>query len=159
MLAAANPPTNATFVRTPRSYPTNSKEASVNPSLAMFLSFCVVGVFSFISVAAWAGSRAEERKAFYRSETLKKLAESGSAAVLEYLREEERQADRRRAEHQMRVIEGHRLTGLILTAVGSVITIGLWKIVPEPPVYILGMAPLAIGVVFLGLSLFPRRAA
>ena len=129
------------------------------PSLAMFLSFCVVGVFSFLSVAVWTGTRHQERKDFYRGELLKKLAESGSAAVLEYLREEERQQDRKRAEHQQRMIEGNRMTGLILTAVGTVTTIGLWKIVPEPPVYILGMTPLAIGLVFLGLALFGRRPA
>ena len=131
----------------------------MSPSLAMFLSFCVVSVFSFISVAVWAGTRQDERKAFYRGEMLKKLAESGSAAVLEYLREEERQADRRRAEHRQRIVEGNRVAGLILIAVGGVITVGLRKIVPEMPVYILGMTPLAIGVVFLGLSLFSRRRA
>jgi hypothetical protein len=131
----------------------------VSPSLAMFLSFCVVGVFSFLSVAVWTGTRHQERKDFYRGEMLKKLAESGSAAVLEYLREEERQQERKRAEHQQRMIEGNRITGLILIAVGGVLSIGLWRIVPDLPVYILGMAPLAIGVVFLGVSMFPRRAA
>lgn len=130
----------------------------MNPSLAMFLSFVVVSVFSFISVAVWAGTRQEERKAFYRSEMLKKLAESGSAAVLEYLREEERQDDRQRAERRQRMVEGNRLSGLILIAVGVVVTTALRQIVPNMPVYIMGMVPLAIGVVFLGLSLFGRRS-
>ena len=130
----------------------------MNPSLAMFLSFAVVSLFSFISIAAWAGTRHQERKDFYRSEMLKKLAESGSGAVVEYLREEEKQEEQRRAERRGREREGSRLTGLILIAVGGVITVGLRKIVPETPVYILGMAPLAIGVVFLGLSLFGRRS-
>src|SRR5262245_20286121 len=125
----------------------------------LFLSFGIVSLFSFISVAVWTGTRQEERKAFYRSEMLKKLAESGSAAVIEYLREEERQEERRIAERQKRIVEGNRVAGLILIAVGSVITVGLRKIVPDMPVYILGMTPLAIGVVFLGLSLFGRRAA
>jgi hypothetical protein len=131
----------------------------VSPSLAMFLSFCVVSIFSFISIAAWAGSRHQERKDLYRSETLKKLAESGSAAVLEYMREEERQAERQRAERRRQMVEGNRLAGLILIAVGGVVTVGLMKIVPEMPVYILGMTPLAIGVVFLGLSLVGRRSS
>ena len=131
----------------------------MNPSLAMFLSFVVVSVFSFISIAAWAGTRHQERKDFYRSETLKKLAETGPAAVIDYLREEETLAERRRAERRRREREGYRLAGLILIAVGGVIAIGLRKIVPETPVYILGMAPLAIGVVFLGTAMFQRRAA
>jgi len=131
----------------------------VNPSLAMFLSFCVVGLFSFISVAVWTGTRHQERKDFYRSEMLKKLAENGPGAVIEFLREEERQEDRRRAEQRGRERAGLRFTGLILIAVGAVITVALWNIVPDTPVYILGMAPLAIGVVFLGTALFGRRPA
>jgi hypothetical protein len=125
----------------------------------LFLSFGAIAVFSFLSIATWAGTRHQERKDFYRSEMLKKLAESGSAAVLEYLREEERQADRQRAERQQQIVEGNRVTGLILIAVGGVLTVALWKILPDMPVYILGMTPLAIGVVFLGLSLFSGRRA
>ena len=131
----------------------------MSPSLAMFLSFVVVSVFSFLSVAVWAGTRQDERKAFYRGETLKKLAESGSAAVLEYLHEEERSEERRRAERQRRIVEGNRLSGLILIAVGAVLSVALRFIVHEPPVFILGMVPLAIGVVLLGVSLFSGRRA
>jgi hypothetical protein len=128
-------------------------------SLAIFLSFAVVSLFSFISIAVWTGTRHQERKDFYRSEMLKKLAEAGPGAVVEYLREEEALEERRRAELRGREREGYRLTGLILIAVGGVLTVALWKIVSDPPVYILGMAPLAIGVVFLGTAMFQRRAA
>jgi peptidoglycan/LPS O-acetylase OafA/YrhL len=129
----------------------------VNPSLAMFLSFVVVGLFSFISIAAWTGTRHQERKDFYRTEMLKKLAESGQGAVLEYLREEERQEDRRRAEQRGRESEGNRLVGLILLAVGSTMAIAMYYVVRELPVYLFGLIPASIGVVFLFMSLAGGR--
>jgi hypothetical protein len=128
----------------------------VNPSLAMFLSFVVVAVFSFISIAAWSGTRHQERKDFYRSEMLKKLAESGSGAVVEYLREEESQKDRRRAEQRGREFEGYRLVGLILLAVGSTMAIAMYFVVRELPVFLFGLIPASIGLVFFSMSLSRR---
>src|SRR6516164_1828040 len=114
--------TNATGSCAGRSYRTNLKEGA-RMGLWLFLSFGVVSVFSCGAVAIWAGTRHEERKDFYRSEMLRKLAESGPAAVVEYLREEERQQERRRAEQRVREREGTRLGGLILLAIGITLTI------------------------------------
>ena len=129
----------------------------MNPSLAMFLSFVIVSVFSFLSIAVWAGTRQQERKDFYRSETLKKLAESGSAAVVEYLREEEKQDERRRAVHRDRMIEGNRLAGMILLVVGGMLAVFLYYIVPNMPVYLMGLIPLGIGIVLLLTPLMTQR--
>ena len=122
----------------------------------LFLSFCVVAVFSFISVAVWAGTRHQERKDFYRGEMLKKLSETGPAAVIEYLREEERQDERRRAEHRAREREGLRLAGLILVAVGGTMMIAMYYVIREVPVYLFGLIPLGLGLVFL-VSQIGRR--
>jgi len=129
----------------------------MNPNLAMFLSFVVVGLFSFISIAAWTGTRHQERKDFYRSEMLKKLAETGPGAVIEYLREEEQQEDRRRAEQRGREREGFRLTGLILLAVGSTMAISMYYVVRDLPVYLFGLIPASIGLVFFAMSLSGGR--
>src|SRR6266545_421195 len=115
----------------------------------LFLSFCVVSVFSFISVAVWAGTRQEERKEFYRSEMLKKLAESGSAGVLEYVREEERLDERRRSDHRDRVRDGNQLGGWILMAVATALMIALHQIVRDLPIYLIGLVPFGIGLVLL----------
>ena len=131
----------------------------MNPNLFIFLSFAVVSFFSFVSIAAWTGTRHQERKDFYRAEMLKKLAESGSAAVLEYLREEEKQDERRRAEERERSIEGNRLVGLVLMVVGGLAAVALHEIVRELPVYLFGFIPAGIGVVFLLMSLTSRRDA
>ena len=81
--------------------------AGASTAVFMFLSVGAVALFSFIAVASWADARRKEREAYYKSETLKKLSESqGSAAVLELLREEQKQAAAKRR-------EGLRLGGLI----------------------------------------------
>jgi hypothetical protein len=123
----------------------------------IFLSFVVVSLFSFASVAVWAGTKHRERKDFYRSEMLKKLAESGSAAVIEYIREEERRDEVRRAVQQERIVEGNRLVGLILVVVGATVVVALYQIVPEEPVYLFGLVPFGIGVVFLMMPLLGGR--
>jgi hypothetical protein len=122
----------------------------------LFLSFCVISVFSFISVAVWAGTRHQERKDFYRGEMLKKLSETGPSAVMEYLREEERQEERRRAEHRAREREGLRLAGFILVAVGGAMMIAMYYVIREVPVYLFGLIPLGLGLVFL-VSQIGRR--
>jgi hypothetical protein len=129
----------------------------VNPNLAMFLSFVIVSVFSFVSVSVWARTRHQERKEFYRSEMLKKMAESGTAAVVEYLREEERLEERRRAEQRDQMVAGTRLGGLILLVVGGVLAVALHEIVRDVPVYLIGLIPFGIGVVLLMTSFAGRR--
>ena len=129
----------------------------MEPGLWIFLSFGVVSVFSFISVAVWAGTRHQERKDFHRSETLKKLAESGSAAVLDYLREEERIEERRQAKERDQMIAGGRLAGVILLVVGGTLGVVLYQIVHERPVYLIGLIPFGIGLVLLLVPLITPR--
>jgi hypothetical protein len=107
-------------------------------------------VFTFISVAAWADARRREREAYYKSETLKKIAETqggGGQAALEYLREEERIAQRRAQ-------EGRKLGGLITIAVGGGLMIMLGAILDRSDrgVIFVGAIPFLIGVALLVYS-------
>lgn len=83
---------------------------------AMFFYLAVTSfsLFSFLAVAFWANARRREREAFYRAETLKKIAETGTgdrSVALEFLREEAMlQGQRRR--------EGLKLGGVVTIAVG-----------------------------------------
>ena len=115
--------------------------------LFLFLSVASLALFSFIAVAAWAGERRQEREAYYKSEMLKKLAElqgPGATAAIEYLREQERIATRRRR-------EGQKLGGLITAGVGigmMVFLAGVARNDPEPA-WLMGIIPVLIGVALL----------
>jgi ferric-dicitrate binding protein FerR (iron transport regulator) len=99
-------------------------------------------------VAAWSEARRKEREAYYKSETLKKIAESsgeGARSALELLREQEKNAVKRR-------VEGMKLGGLVTAAAGIGIIALLHGIVHDEPVYLSGLIPLLIG---LALLLYP----
>jgi hypothetical protein len=96
------------------------------------------------------------RDEYYGSETLKKVAEmegTGASTVLEFVREEERNEDRRRR-------EGVKLGGLLTATVGVGLLVVLHAMVPGP-VYIVGLIPALIGVALLVYAyvLAPRYPA
>ena len=125
-----------------------AKEIEVNNNIIpvfAFLSVGAIALFSFIAVAAWADARRKEREAYYRSETLKKLAETqgaGAGSALEFLREENRLGARRRR-------EGQKLGGLITAAVGVGMMIFLRAVEHEESAYLVGLIPLLVGVALL----------
>jgi hypothetical protein len=107
-----------------------------------FLAIGAIALFGFLSVATWAGTRQQEREAYYKAETLKKIAEMGGERnpALEYLREQERISTAKR-------IGGFKLGGLINIAIGLALLIMLHVLVPVRGVALTGLIPLFIGVV------------
>jgi hypothetical protein len=104
-----------------------------------------IALFSFLAVAAWSDARRRERETYYKSETLKKIAESsgeGAKAAMELIREQEKNVVRRRR-------EGMQLGGLITAAVGIGVMALLRGLVRDEPVYLAGLIPLLIGVAML----------
>ncbi len=74
-----------------------------------------VALSSFIAVVAWSDARHLEREAYYKSETLKKIADSpgdGGKTALKLMREEERIK-------RGRILEGQKLGGLVMVGVRS----------------------------------------
>jgi len=126
------------------------KWASVAPFI--WLSVGSIAFFAFLAVASWSGSRAAERMAYYKNEMLRKVAESpeSGAAVLEYLREQQRDAARKRR-------DGMQLGGLITAATGIGIMIFLKAMVHIHPVYLVGLIPLLIGLALFGYAHFLMR--
>jgi hypothetical protein len=112
-------------------------------------------MFSFIGVSSWADARRKERQAYHKSETIKKLAETAGAggnSAVEYLREEEKVTTRR-------VREGVKLGGLITAAVGVGLIPFLRMLLPDRPVFMVGVIPMLVGAALLlyGYVLAPQE--
>ncbi len=110
--------------------------------------FGSIALFSFLAVASWSDNRRKEREAYYRSETLRKIAEmqgTGAGTALEVLREEDRIGRRRRQ-------EGQRLGGLITTAVGIGMMVFIRAIETKESAYLVGLIPLLVGLALLTYS-------
>lgn len=94
------------------------------------------------------GRAAPGERAYYRRETLKKIAETqgaGAGSALEALRDQERYAARHRREAQ-------KLGGLVTVAVGIGLMVFLRALGSDKPAYLLGLIPLLVGVALLAYS-------
>jgi hypothetical protein len=118
-------------------------DGPLEPGVAVFFFLAIgsIALFSFLSIATWAGTRQNEREAYYKAEMLKKIAEIGGERnpALEYLREKERISAAKR-------VGGFRLGGLINIAIGLALLMLLHALVPVPGVFLVGLIPLFVGV-------------
>jgi hypothetical protein len=118
------------------------------PVVAIFVPIVgSIALFSFLAVASWSDARRKEREAYYKSEMLKKLAETsgeGTRAAIELLHAEERRAAQKRR-------EGIKLGGLITLAVGIALMVFLRAVAQQedPGVYSVGLIPALIGAALL----------
>jgi hypothetical protein len=125
-------------------------EPDINGIISVIAVFAVpvvgsIALFSFLGVTTWADARRKEREAYYRSETLKKIAESSGEAArsaMELLREQEKNSAKRR-------LEGLKIGGLVTAAIGIGVMALLRGLVHDHPVYLAGLIPLLIGVALL----------
>ena len=109
-----------------------------------------IALFSFLAVASWSEARRKERETYYKTETLKKIAESsseGAKSALELMREQDKSAAKRR-------LEGMKLGGLITAVVGIGVMVLLHGLEHEEPVYLAGLIPLLIGLALLAYVFF-----
>jgi hypothetical protein len=120
----------------------------------VFLAVGAVALYSYLSVQAFVNGRRQEREAYYKNETVRRLTESqgaGAEAAIALLREEDRLHARRR-------LEGIKLGGLITTGVGIGLMIFLG--IANDDNHLIGVAigivPLMVG---LALLLYAYRLA
>src|SRR5262245_239731 len=89
----------------------------------LFLAAGAVGLFAFLSAAAWSGTQASYRKERDRYALLRSLAEQpgeNAARVLDMLREQDAQKARRKSEEERR---GFLIGGLCCLASGAGLSI------------------------------------
>jgi uncharacterized membrane protein YeaQ/YmgE (transglycosylase-associated protein family) len=99
----------------------------------------------FLPVAVWTSNQKEERLAYYKAETLRRLAEAsgeGAKAAIDLLREEERMK-------RIKQNEGVKLGGLITLGAGVGLAIFLHAVANERSVYLVGLIPGLVGAALL----------
>ena len=125
-----------------------SEEVFESFGLWAFLSIGAVALFAvFIPLVTYIDGRVKEREAYYKAETLRRLAESsgeGAKAAMELMREEGRQK-------QIKRIEGMKIGGLVNVAVGIGLTIFLRSLLGPGAgsPWLCGLIPGMIGVAML----------
>lgn len=114
------------------------------PAAFWFMIAVVVAVsMSFVAVMGWFDHRKEQREAHFRSETVRRITESGdSSAALEFLRELQRA-------EALRTRSKARLAGLVTIGAGAGLMFFLFAFVVGSPVYLVGLIPVLVGVALL----------
>jgi hypothetical protein len=119
----------------------------------------MIGLFTFLSIAAFADARKKEREAYYRSEVRKKLIEQWgpdkSAELIELLKDDSKEHQllamfgEDKASDPRRRREGFVLAGLVTTALGMGAMIALRYIPGEFQFDKLGLIPIFVGLALL----------
>jgi ferric-dicitrate binding protein FerR (iron transport regulator) len=107
----------------------------------------IISVFTFITVNGWIKSRQEEREAFYRAETLRRITESsseGAKEAIELMKAQNRQ-------ELLKKREGMKIGGLVCVAVGAAMVIFMRQLMGSDPgvPYLVGLIPGFVGVALL----------
>lgn len=120
--------------------------------LWLFLAIGAIVFFGvFLPGMNWIDSQRKEREAFYRAETIRRVAEAsgeGAKAAMELLREQDRQ-------NRIKKMEGFKIGGLINLFIGIALVIFMWVMLhgAHGPA-LAGLIPAAIGVAMLVYAFF-----
>ena len=115
-----------------------------------FLAVGAVALFSFIAVASWSDARRKERESYYKNDMLKKLAEAsgpGAAAAIELLREQDRL-------QTLRKRQGMKIGGIVVFGTGIGLLVFLHMLLPQQPIYMVGVLMMLIGIALYASSYF-----
>ena len=121
--------------------------------LWLFLSIGAVSLFVvFIPLVTWIENRRKEREAFYKADTMRRLAESsgeGAKAAMELMREQDRLT-------RIKTLEGMKIGGMINLGVGVGLVIFLRALLGagQGSPFLCGLIPGFIGIAMLAYAFF-----
>ena len=114
----------------------------------IFLSIGAICLFAiFIPTVTWIDKQHKEREAFYKAETIRRVAEAsgeGAKAALELLKQQSRF-------ERQKGCEGMKIGGLVCIGVGAAMVIFLKELTATDPgaPYLVGLIPAFVGVALL----------
>lgn len=112
--------------------------------LWIFLSIGAISLFAiFIPTVTWIDKQHKEREAFYKAETIRRVAEAsgeGAKAAMELLQQQSRM-------ERQKGREGMKIGGIICIAVGTALSILIWS--QHQPDFLVGLIPAFIGAALL----------
>ena len=120
----------------------------MNSTFAAMLLFEVASaavLFLFVVALVWLGARRKDREDFYLSEMIKKIAASSGSTAEDFLREYERNKNRRRR-------EAMTIAGIVGALAAMGLMVFLHGLIPLP-IYRVGLIPLLPSV---GLVIYAR---
>jgi hypothetical protein len=120
----------------------------------MFLSAGAVSLFAFLSVTHWVDARATERRERERLQLLRKMAEQPAMleAMREYLRDEDARADARARQRSVLARRDAIQGGVTVFAVGVALSVFLYMISPNKPIWAVGLILILVGLVSAGFA-------
>lgn len=119
------------------------------PNIGFFLSqsigaICLFGIF--LPISAWLSTRRKEREAYYKAETLRRIAE----APVEGAKETRALLEAQERANRFKTREGMKLGGVICIGAGLGVAIFLFAIAGhDAPVYLVGLIPMLVGAALL----------
>ena len=125
--------------------------------LFLFLSVLMVSVFSFVSIAVWSESRRKEREAYYKAESLRRVAEmpgEGAKYVIEVMKEDERIRQAHQFSNEIKKLEGMKIGGLVNIGVGVALFCLIYFTSSQKGAAFVGLFPGLIGVALLVYVMF-----
>jgi Flp pilus assembly protein TadB len=119
----------------------------------------VVAFFSLQAVVHWTTARSAERRTRERYALLAKVAEQPretADVVIALLREDDAKDDLRRRERRRIHRLGQLLGGLMIVAVGVGLGVFLWALVPDKPLWLIGLMLVLMGLVLFNFAYFAK---
>jgi hypothetical protein len=105
---------------------------------------------AMIVLIVWIGERRKEKESLYRNELLRKIAESqvdSAQRVLDMIRHQDQ-------EKKIRMREGLKLAGMVTGAVGLALIPMMAMLVPNRPVWAVGLIPALVGAALVAYVYF-----
>jgi hypothetical protein len=126
-------------------------------ALSLFLCVLMISVFSFVSIAVWSEARRKEREAYYKAESLRRVAEmtgEGAKYVIEVMKEDERIRQAHQFSNEIKKLEGMKIGGLINIGVGVALFCLIYFTSSQKGAAFVGLFPGLIGVALLVYVMF-----